>query len=722
MLKYKGLILLILFAAYNIPTYAQQVDYEIAKNIATSFITIKKGDIQKTTPAISQQHTIYGNIENPLLFIFNFEEGGFVIVSADKNVDPVLAYSTTGEFLMEGKNPAAESWVNAYAQGISIAVETHATPTSEMINKWNNAEKGIFSKVQKAAVIEPLLTSKWNQDKYYNTLCPDTIQRQSMANYDDHTPNGCVAVAMAQIMYYHRYPRNGIGVSNYVCEGYGQQRADYAHANYNYEAMSDIATWYSNAIAQLCYHAGVSVRMNYKASASGAQSQDAYIAFSARFAYKASLLIHSIGSNYEGCKNLLKTNLNKRLPVYYSACTGGVGLHACHAFVCDGYDNADFFHFNWGWGGAADGWFTLSSIDFVINTEIITDIEPAREDTISTGSDTLTATYGSFSDGSPARSNYANNTNRSWLIAPQNGKSSTKITLKTAYFSTEKEKDRVTIYSGNKADADSVVAVLSGNLNETTIDVNASQCFVTFTSNESITNQGFKITYTSIKKTDNLCPSQIPSSTNCYEESQGTITNNDGDELYEDENTCYWAIKPQDYQKVGLKFTKFDLEEGDFVELYTWDGTSGLGNLKYWTHGKYRFTKQTPPVLDREYLILSVGAFVRFRTDNNLNASGFELNWYTTNTVEEAQLGIANAHIFPNPTNDVLKIQIETLMPESIQLVMNDMLGRTVYTSQSTPSEQQYRTEIDVSSFSKGVYFLRISTSKGSMTRKVVVR
>jgi hypothetical protein len=293
--------------------------------------------------------------------------------------------------------------------------------------------------------------------------------------------------------------------------------------------------------------------------------------------------------------------------------------------------------------------------------------------------------------------------------------------LVTSYFSTEENNDIVRIYSGNKADPDSMIAELSGEANAT-IEILSPQCLVTFTSNGSITDKGFKFTYTSAKTSADLCPAQIPTSTDFYDEPQGKITNNDGDGLYDSENTCYWAIKPQNRQLVGFRFTKFDLEEGDFVELYTWDGKTDLNNLKYRIHGKYRITKQDTDVLNKDYLISAAGAFVRFRTDNNLNASGFELNWYKADAVEDAQLEFASVRVFPNPANAVLTIQIETQTPESIQLVLTDVLGRTVYASEPTQPEQQYHKEIDISSLSKGVYFLRIATKKGITMRKVVVR
>ena len=733
-MKYRKFVLLTTFVSCSVLTHAQQVGYEVAKNIASSFIGVKKGSLQNGNSAVSQQYTEYGSQGNPLFYLFNFEGGGFVIVSADKNAEPILAYSPTGKFSMDGENPAAKDWVNVYAEEIAYAVKNNTVPTAEMVSKWEEAEKGNFSaKTQKAAVVEPLLTSKWNQNRYYNTLCPDTIQPQSMVSYDDHTPNGCVALAMAQIMYYHRYPVNGVGATAYVCTGYGEQRADYAKANYNYDAMSDVATGYSNDIAKLCYHAGVSVQMNYKADGSGALTDNAYKALAARFAYKSSLRPSSGGSDDIGWKNLLKTDLNRGLPIYYSACTGGIGVHACHAFVCDGYDDKDYFHFNWGWGGLGDGFYSLSDmLEFKYNHQIITGIEPFRDTVVSTGSDTLTATYGSFSDGSSPRVNYENNTERSWLIAPQNGRNVTRILLKTAYFSTEKDNDLVTIYKGDKIDDDSIVAVLSGNL-DTSIFVNASCCFVTFTSNAAVTARGFKFTYTSTRISDNLCPAQIPTAANYHEDPQGSIANNSGDGLYEDENTCYWAIKPQDNQKVGLRFTKFDLEEGDMVELYTWNGTSGLGNIKYRTNGKYRFTKQKPPELNREYLIDAVGAFVHFRTDNNLNASGFELGWYTTNALKEASSGSASVRIFPNPTTGQLTISLpnpsEGGAYDAQEVEIYDVVGQLMQSAPfnspeggkySPPSEGlgEATIKIDISHLAAGMYFLKIGNNTARFVKE----
>ncbi|MCL2131216.1 MAG: C10 family peptidase [Lentimicrobiaceae bacterium] len=717
----KSVFLGLLAFGFCVQLNAQQVEYALAKNIATNFLAGKK---ENSSLVVSSEHTTYNAQGEALLYIFNFEGGGFVIVAADKNEIPVLAYSPVNSFLMGEENPAAKNLVDAYAQKISHAKEMKAEPAQELKNVWEKAESGDFSvKMQKSnTTIGPLLTSTWNQSKYYNTLCPDEVA--ASASNDDHVPNGCVALAMAQIMYYHRYPRVGKGTKSYDHVKYKTQSANFAEANYNYEAMSDVAMGYSNAIALLCYHAGVSVNMNYGHDGSSSSTEFVSGALYNNFNYKNTSQRIPRGSISDTqWKKYLMTDLDNELPLYYSACGGIPPLDGCHAFVCDGYDitAADtFFHFNWGWGGSSNGWFTINTmLGYTETNVIIRGIEPANPTLKSTGADTLTATYGSFSDGSSPRVNYANNSNRTWLISPQNAVS---ITLRTSYFATEDNNDKVSIYSGNAANPGNLVAELSGNL-DTSLVISASEAFVRFTSNGSVTGKGFLFTYTSNRTYNNLCPASTPTP-NGYLTTDSSIINSSDGAIYDDENTCYWALKPTGAQgKIGIYFTKFDIEEGDFVELYTWNGTLALTNVKYQTHGEKRFTKENPPILNEEYVVPDNGVFIRFRTDNNLHGTGFELKWTIYNvSVNEAQIGIEAMSVYPNPATDKVKVQIETLQPETVQMALYDVLGRKVFEHSDSEVTQQISHDIDVSSFAKGIYTLRVTTSKGQVVRKIVIQ
>ena len=731
----KKMLLLAVSSVFSFGVLAQNVTLDVAQTVAVNFISMKKGNNVQANPIVSQQHIQRGESGEPLLYIFNFEGGGFVIVSADKSVEPVLAYSTTNSFAINGENPAAKDIVDNYATGISYNIKENMLPTVELKNEWEQMEIGVFKKQKAGTGVEPLITSKWNQDKYYNELCPDTIMPSSMNAYDNRTPNGCVALAMAQIMYYHRTPRVGQGNHKYVCSGYAVLEEYFDKGNYNYEAMSDVATGYSHALAQLIYHLGVSVDMDYKSDGSGTGSYKVTESLPRYFFYKTPLQKYRTMYSDLDWIDLLKNDLDKGLPMYYSANRQGINgdMHAGHAFICDGYDNQDRFHFNFGWGGQSNGFYFLNAIGnasnpaqaYILNNAVIIGIEPLTEPIKSTGADTLTATYGSFTDGSSPRVNYAANTNRSWLISPQCAGSVTQITLKTAYFSTDAN-DEVTIYRGNTADPNNIVTVLSGDT-DMTINVSASQAFITFTGSNA--GKGFKFTYTSSITSSGSCPGSAPLPGQYIKDTAGTISVLGG---YDANSTCYWALIPGNGAKWGIniKFTDFDLQDGDVVEIYKWNGTRTWGNINYKAHGIYRFTKENRPKKDSTYTIApelaNTGAtFIYFKTDNDLCGTGFSLNWSATpynNAIHETSIGLSNLSVYPNPATDIVRLQVETLQPETLQITFCDMVGRAVYATVLKGNDNQITQDIDISKFAKGVYMLQIVTSKGKITKKVVIQ
>jgi len=739
----KGILALLLLP-FCLQLSAQNVEYNVAKDIATRFLATKKAN---SSLVVSNEHTTRNADGEALLYIFNFEGGGFVIVSADRNANPVLAYSPVNSFVV-GENPAAESMVDVYALNISYLKEVKAEPSPALASVWDKAVVGDFSvKKEKAnnAIVGPLLTSQWDQSKYYNTLCPEDTAKTypnvaGSLTYDGHVPNGCVAVAMAQIMYYHRYPATSISSSySYTPKTYPKYGLQTAKANtkYDYEAMSDVATGYSNAIAVLCWHAGISVSMDYGPGGSGAVSATVVGALNSKFKYKLpSMKVKTISNTKPDptWEATIIDEIDKSLPIYYTANSTLGGTHANHAFVCDGYDNTGsltYFHFNFGWGGSSDGWYTIDSICYpdylyINNNTMIIGIEPQSPTALSTGNQTLTATYGSFTDGSLPTTNYADNTNRSWLISPQNGRNISKIKLETAYFDLE-DGDTVTIYSGNSA-AGAVVAVLSGSLGKTAVAVPTSEAFVTFKSNnDGKTASGFKFTYTSDRSKSTFSCSDNEVAPSSAIKVPGTIDPTNGAK-YDDEGSCYWALKADAGKYVGITFTRFDLAEGDYVEINKWNGSASLSVVKFPTHKGWRFTKDNPPILNNIYVVWdepmnNVGASVRFRADNNLHGTGFTLKWDMYDVgVKEVSAGIENVLVYPNPASDKVKIQLETTQPETLQLDLYDIFGRAIYNISVSEATQQYTQDLDVSFLAKGIYMLKIATSKGQITRKIVVQ
>ncbi len=724
-------LLISLALILNVHLIAQNnVVKEEAEIIAKSFLKMEDDKHQKSNLIIESQYTNVNENGEALYHVFNFENGGFVIVAGDKRTQPILAYSTTNTFPIDNTNSAANFWVeHQYAKPINaLKKDESIVATTEITQKWNEIVLGKKHKAY-ATKVEPLLTSKWNQNKYYNALCPVDVNESSYNDY--HVPNGCVALAMAQIMYYHRYPSQGNGYKRYRCGKYGYLDANFAQTTYNYEAMSDEAKDYSDAIARLVYHAGVAVEMGYAVGGSGAQSDDVFTAFPNYFSFGSSNLLSKSNFTDSVWRDTIKSNLNAGLPVYYAAASSATGFaDDRHAFVCDGYKEDDLFHFNWGWGGTADGYYVLGAMtpqSYVYNLEnrMILNIRPQEDkdtNNFFSGTKTLKAMYGSFNDGS-GRFDYRNNTNCSWLISPQDGEFINNIILKVSKFSLG-DGDSVYIYSGN-SQSGTLFATLSGEVAfETSYTISNSEAFVVFKSdNDGIVGNGFTFTYTTSKQSSSYCASS-PSPGRETADS-GTVTNGTPDGVnYVSSNKCYWAIAPANANgQIKLAFSKFDLNYGDVVEFYGY----GSGNLNAgsWTNSSpvYSFSKDNPPTLNQLYTISRHTALVSFRTDNDLTASGFEIYWNAAPvSVDEYVENITDLFVYPNPSTDHIVVDLTTSSDETIQLSIYDLVGKKVYSTNSVEVAGNYSEKIDVSNFAKGIYLLRVATTHGTITKKVVIK
>ena len=311
-------------------------------------------------------------------FIFNNESGkGFVIIAADDCVTPILGYSYDNNFAVENLPPNLKDWLDGYAEQIRMAVEMKATATDDIRTDWECLRQGKNMPIRSETVVNPLIVTTWNQSPYYNALCPFDY------TYYEQTVTGCVATAMAQIMKYWSYPDNhGYGSHSYIPERhpeYGTQYADFSdNTLYQWSSMPNSLSASSsstqiNAVATLMYLCGVSVEMDYGISGSpdyGSSASTLGVFPSAEQAYKTFFdyksTLHSISkSDYSDSEwiNILKAELNAARPIHYR----GSGPDGGHSFICDGYNNSNFFHFNWGWGGGGDGDFPINNLNPIVN-------------------------------------------------------------------------------------------------------------------------------------------------------------------------------------------------------------------------------------------------------------------------------------------------------------------------------------------------------------------
>lgn len=311
------------------------------------------------------------------------QKGGFVIVSADDRVQPILGYSEESSFDVTNMPPNLRDWLMGYEEQIHYAIDENIKPTEEVVAEWSTLLEGGALAPKSTTAVNPLLATQWDQSPYYNELCPTNI---FASNSNGHTVTGCVATAMAQVMKYWNHPTHGRGYHSYNCSFYGTQSANFANTTYDWSHMPNQLTATSsstqvNAVATLMYHCGVSVDMNYGVvNGSSAYTSDVADALKSYFRYDNSTHF-VLKSNYSESSwiSLLKTELNTGRPIVYD----GHGAAGGHAFVCDGYDNSNYFHFNWGWGGSCNNAYysinnlTPGTFDFTSNQGAVIGIKPS---------------------------------------------------------------------------------------------------------------------------------------------------------------------------------------------------------------------------------------------------------------------------------------------------------------------------------------------------------
>lgn len=292
-------------------------------------------------------------------YVFNVGSSGFVIVSSDDAFRPIIGYSDERAFPAENPSPEMMYYLDNLSQGRQAALRATVQPSAEIVMEWSSllSDREPMPRAGKKSFY--LVKTYWNQDYPYNKFCP--------TDSGAYTYAGCVATAMSQVMNYWKYPTHGYGHHSYVHYQFGELSADFSSAEYDFDMMPNSITSTSpveniDPIALFMYHCGVAVDMGYSTDGSGAYSEDVPDAILKYFGYsKCSRLFYRDAYSLEEFQALLKDQFDLGWPCYYSGSDtdGGGG----HAFVCDGYDDNDMFHFNWGWSGSGDGFFVIDGLN-----------------------------------------------------------------------------------------------------------------------------------------------------------------------------------------------------------------------------------------------------------------------------------------------------------------------------------------------------------------------
>jgi len=319
-------------------------------------------------------------------YIFNAKgQKGFVIVSGDDRTEPILGYSDKGEVTEKNMPENLKYWLECYE--IQMKSLDHAKAAGS---------RGTTRTASKTAVA-PLIQAHWDQGAPYNYMCPSVINvtqggENKVAYIDYGKPGydannrcitGCVATAMAQVMYYWKWPETcgplnqinkGIWIKQEIIEdpetigeepvvqyvvdndcGLPETKFDWENMLPTYLGDESEESASAMAVSKLMRYCGQAVNMNYGISESGTNvSASDMVNY---FGYgKTAKTVYRMLYTVADWEDLIYNELFYGRPVLY----GGSSASGGHQFICDGYDGNGLFHFNWGWSGSSDGYFVLS--------------------------------------------------------------------------------------------------------------------------------------------------------------------------------------------------------------------------------------------------------------------------------------------------------------------------------------------------------------------------
>lgn len=373
----------LLFLLFTVTTCAlsnaQDRSESDARQAAEEFIKtklsgkLKSRSLSEKTPMLRLAKT-YNKINNrdKALYVYNIDSEGFMFVSGDQTLKPVLGYCETGTF-----NP------DSIPQGLQWFIEETRK------NKVDAMASAIS--VENRMAVAPLLKTKWNQNYPFNAVCPQyTIPNggwdgDKPVDYIDNSPSGCGATALAQVMNYFKWPVRGKGKVTYSMElqspesywdldniktqdgiSYVELSMDFENTVFDWDNMlndytSQVPTQEQiDAVATLMKAAGYSIYMGYGFWESWSYASDILPALVNYFGYRSDgQFFYKNTHNHKEIEEIVYKELAAGAPILWR---GGNPSGAGHMFVCDGYDGEGYYHFNWGWGGYCDGYFSLLSL------------------------------------------------------------------------------------------------------------------------------------------------------------------------------------------------------------------------------------------------------------------------------------------------------------------------------------------------------------------------
>ena len=383
-------VILGLFISGSVLAQNGNVREETARQVGLNFLRLKDGNLRSDL-----QLTRVDAVQYPNLYVYNTSENGFIVVASDNRLEPILAYSDEGTFDKDNVAPGANFWFEMYEYAIDSIVRNNVRDVDEKIaKKWEDLKNGVLPEPERngnyPTFCGKLIMTNWDQGYPFNKLCP----WYEVNGNKYRALTGCVATAMAQVLNYKNVngpqqstifysfrhnSRNNVfslagidGVINHSEEidgCYLPPRKRYSFGG-----------WTGNdRVAKMMLDCGLAVDMVYGVGGkdsnkndigeSGAYDLDIFACANVSSEERALRLYFGFPKAFGKLRSInesqwtdtLKKYICHNIPVLY----GGYGSKGRHEFICDGYDEWNLFHFNFGWGGKSDGNYSINTINTI---------------------------------------------------------------------------------------------------------------------------------------------------------------------------------------------------------------------------------------------------------------------------------------------------------------------------------------------------------------------
>jgi hypothetical protein len=370
----KGIILSItlIFSFLCHPVFGEPISQDLAKRVGLTQVSILERNMAHKgvlTPAaartVAEVSTLFGQQSQPLAYVINLNPKGYVVISPDTYIPPVIAYSADGKF------PFEESKENVLLHLVVRDMENRLKAIPELSEVLKEKNRLAWAKylendenwLRETSEVQqwgPWVNTNWHQNEPYNKYCPG-IPFPSDPDKYSRCPVGCLATALAQIINYWEYP-SSVNFDESDCYQTRTKEInideDFELYDFpNFEELNNALELidYSNEddIAALNFAVGISARMDYALSGSAAILTPSIL--TNKFGYASAGLYNYVGDLFYV---VLQKDIKRGRPAALSLPT--------HGIVADGYKETGEYHLNYGWGGSSNGWYFLEESQTIV--------------------------------------------------------------------------------------------------------------------------------------------------------------------------------------------------------------------------------------------------------------------------------------------------------------------------------------------------------------------